>query len=169
MSGYSSDDDDRRMESWRETKGRRAKRQKSAIRCVILFEDIDAAGIVRERTTVPKTDASQEEDETSPKSESSDTWDTKPRKNKVKKTDPKKSNSSLPEPLRTEVTLSGLLDTLDGPGSLEGHIVILTTNAPDSLNEALYRPTCIDTQVYLGFADQVIAGITFTRIFGSDK
>ncbi|KAH8634318.1 P-loop containing nucleoside triphosphate hydrolase protein [Alternaria alternata] len=128
-------------------------------RCVILFEDTDAAGIVRERTTVPKTDASQEEDETSPKSKSSDNWDTKPRKNKVKKTDPKKPNSSLPEPLRTEVTLSGLLDTLDGPGSLEGHIVILTTNAPDSLNEALYRPICIDTQVYLGFADQVTAEI----------
>jgi chaperone BCS1 len=138
-------------------------------RCVILFEDIDAAGIVRERTMVPKTDASDEGDEMSSEMESSDTWDTKPRKDKVKKTDPKKMNPSLSQPSRTEVTLSGLLNTLDGSGSREGHIVILTTNAPDSLDEALYRPGRIDTQVYLGFADQVTAGITFTRIFGSDK
>ncbi|RYN62732.1 hypothetical protein AA0118_g5012 [Alternaria tenuissima] len=138
-------------------------------RCVILFEDIDAAGIVRERTMVPKTDASDEGDETSSEAESSDTWDTKPSKDKVKKTDSKKMNPSLSQPSRTEVTLSGLLNTLDGPGSREGHIVILTTNAPDSLDEALYRPGRIDTQVYLGFADQVTAGITFTRIFGSDK
>jgi chaperone BCS1 len=140
-------------------------------RCVILVEDIDAAGIVRERTMVPKTDASDEGDETSSESESesSDTWDTKPSKEKVKKMDSKKMNPSLSQPSRTEVTLSGLLNTLDGPGSREGHIVILTTNAPDSLDEALYRPGRIDTQVYLGFADQVTAGITFTRIFGSDK
>jgi chaperone BCS1 len=138
-------------------------------RCVILFEDIDAAGVVRERTMVPNTDASDEGDETSSESESSDTWDTKPSKDKVKKTDSKKMNPSPSQSSRTEVTLSGLLNTLDGPGSREGHIVILTTNAPDSLDEALYRPGRIDTQVYLGFADQVTAGITFTRIFGSDK
>jgi hypothetical protein len=118
---------------------------------------------------VSKTDASDEGDETSSESESSGTWDTKPRKDKVKNTDPKKMNPSLSQPSRTEVTLSGLLNTLDGPGSREGHIVILTTNAPDSLDKALYRPGRIDTQVYLGFADQVTAGIIFTRIFGSDK
>jgi chaperone BCS1 len=145
------------------------KVKKLPSRCVILFEDIDAAGIVRERTMVPKTDASDEGDETSSESESCDTWDTKSRKNRVKETDPKKMNPSLSQPSRTEVTLSGLLNTLDGLGSREGHIVILTTNAPDSLDKALYRPGRIDNQVYLGFADQVTAGITFTRIFGSDK
>jgi chaperone BCS1 len=143
------------------------KVKKLPSRCVILFEDIDAAGIVRERTMVPKTDASDEGDETSSESESCDTWDTKSRKNRVKETDPKKMNPSLSQPSRTEVTLSGLLNTLDGLGSREGHIVILTT--PDSLDKALYRPGRIDNQVYLGFADQVTAGITFTRIFGSDK
>ncbi|KAL1794398.1 hypothetical protein ACET3X_007819 [Alternaria dauci] len=137
-------------------------------RCVILFEDIDAAGIVRERTMMPKTDASDEEDETLPESESSDTWDPKPRATEPKKVDPKNINP-LPPPSRTKITLSGLLNTLDGPGSREGHIVILTTNAPDSLDEALYRPGRIDTQVYLGFADQITAAITFARIFGSDK
>ncbi|KAF7672949.1 hypothetical protein GT037_008900 [Alternaria burnsii] len=138
-------------------------------RCVSFSENIDAAGIVRERTMVPKTDVGDEGDETSSESESTDTWDTEPSKVKVKKADPKKMNTSLSQPSRTEVTLSGLFNTLDGPGSREGHIVIVTTNAPDSLNEALHRPGLIDTQVYLGFADRIIAGITFTRIFGSDK
>ncbi|KAG9186077.1 hypothetical protein G6011_02633 [Alternaria panax] len=129
-------------------------------RCAILFEDIDAAGIVRERTMMPKTDSSDEEDEASSEEELSDTWDENP-----KKTRPKKMDSKKMDP----VTLSGLLNTLDGPGSREGHIVILTTNASDSLDEALYRPGRIDTQVYFGFADQITAGTTFTRIFGSDK
>lgn len=74
-----------------------------------------------------------------------------------------------PPPQKTQVTLSGLLNTLDGPGSKEGHAVILTTNAPESLDAALIRPGRIGMKVYLGYSTNVTAAITFVRIFGSDK
>jgi chaperone BCS1 len=61
------------------------------------------------------------------------------------------------------------LNTLDGPGSKEGHMVILTTNAPDSLDKAIYRPGGIELKLFLGYSTSVTAGITFIRIFGSDK
>jgi chaperone BCS1 len=61
------------------------------------------------------------------------------------------------------------LNTLDGPGSKQGHIVILTTNAPDSLDKALYLPGRIELKVFLGYSTCVTAGITFMRIFGSDS
>ncbi|KAH6865270.1 hypothetical protein BKA58DRAFT_295595, partial [Alternaria rosae] len=147
-------------------------------RCVILFEDIDAAGVVRERTMAPlplendgDSDDEEEEEEEEESSSESTTWNVRPKKKKSRNVDCRKKKLPPPPPplSRTKVTLSGLLNTLDGPGSREGHIVILTTNAPDSLDEALYRPGRVDTQVYLGFADDITAGITFTRIFGSDK
>ena len=124
-------------------------------RCVILFEDINATGIVRERTMAPppleeeddsdddeeEEEEEEEGEESSP--ESTNSWNVRPKK-KSRKVDSRKKKLP-PPPSRTKVTLSGLLNTLDGPGSREGHIVILTTNAPDSLDEALYRPGRVDT------------------------
>lgn len=130
-------------------------------RCVILFEDIDAAGIKRERTMVSPV-RSQEDviDTNSYATATGSDVSCSP-------SGTKKAKLELPQ--RTAVTLSGLLNTLDGPGSKEGHIVILTTNSPDSLDQALYRPGQIDMQLYLGYSTKITAGITFTRIFGSDK
>jgi chaperone BCS1 len=141
-------------------------------RCVILFEDIDAAGIVRERAMVSpsppfqRKGSEEEEDAELPSSSSSPVPAASPGESA-----PSGPESSLlaPQPSRTKVTLSGLLNTLDGPGSREGHIVILTTNSPDSLDQAVYRPGRVDTQVHLGYADEITAGLTFIRIFGSDK
>ena len=43
-------------------------------------------------------------------------------------------------PSISNVTLSGLLNVLDGVGSQEGRVVIMTTNKPDQLDSALTRP-----------------------------
>ncbi|KAK0706296.1 P-loop containing nucleoside triphosphate hydrolase protein, partial [Lasiosphaeria miniovina] len=45
------------------------------------------------------------------------------------------------------VSLPGLLTAIDGPSSHEGHILIMTTNIPDGLNDALVRPERIDRKV----------------------
>ena len=42
------------------------------------------------------------------------------------------------------VTLSGLLNAMDGMGSLEGVLFVLTTNHPEKLDKALMRPGRID-------------------------
>ncbi|KAF3763873.1 P-loop containing nucleoside triphosphate hydrolase protein, partial [Cryphonectria parasitica EP155] len=65
-------------------------------------------------------------------------------------------------------TLSGLLNVLDGVGSQEGRIVIMTTNKPDRLDGALVRPGRVDMRVHLGNISQKSAGEMFLRMFRVD-
>jgi hypothetical protein len=55
------------------------------------------------------------------------------------------------------VTLSGLLNTLDGVATPHGLFVVLTTNSPEVLDEAVIRPGRVDLTEYfaLATADQV--------------
>jgi chaperone BCS1 len=53
---------------------------------------------------------------------------------------------------QTGVTLSGLLNALDGVSSREGRILFLTTNHPERLDPALVRPGRVDKKVTLGNA-----------------
>ncbi|KJZ70985.1 hypothetical protein HIM_09640 [Hirsutella minnesotensis 3608] len=83
--------------------------------CVVLLEDIDAAGIGR------LSDSDDADNELSRS--------------------------------RKGVTMSGLLNTLDGVASQEGRIVIMTTNHVDKLDEALIRPGRVDKKAEFQFAD----------------
>lgn len=81
------------------------------------------------------------------------------------------------------LSLSGLLNALDGLVALDGKIIILTTNVPESLDLALLRKGRIDHRFHLGklksndvrryvhvmFPDYVIEdGIEFEDIMGCD-
>ncbi|KAH7145959.1 P-loop containing nucleoside triphosphate hydrolase protein [Dactylonectria estremocensis] len=65
-------------------------------------------------------------------------------------------------------TLSGLLNVLDGVGSQEGRIVIMTTNRPEDLDSALVRPGRVDKKVFLGNISQKSAADMFVRMFSPD-
>jgi hypothetical protein len=52
------------------------------------------------------------------------------------------------------VTLSGLLQALDGLHTPEGLLTVITTNHPERLDEALLRPGRIDKVMHLGLMDQ---------------
>jgi chaperone BCS1 len=65
-------------------------------------------------------------------------------------------------------TLSGLLNVLDGVGSQEGRIVIMTTNHQDHLDGALTRPGRVDMRVYLGNISCKSAEEMFIRMFSPD-
>ncbi|KAF9767934.1 hypothetical protein IL306_014833 [Fusarium sp. DS 682] len=101
-------------------------------RCVVLLEDIDAAGAACSRD-------SQSEDSDS---------DTDAR------------------PQRKGVTLSGLLNVLDGVASQENRVLIMTTNHPEKLDQALTRPGWIDMEVEFQLADRGIAKDIFRFMFG---
>lgn len=51
------------------------------------------------------------------------------------------------------VTLSGLLNCLDGITSREGCLIVMTTNRRDSLDSALTRPGRVDHELEFGYAD----------------
>lgn len=65
-------------------------------------------------------------------------------------------------------TLSGLLNVLDGVGSQEGRIVIMTTNKPERLDSALVRPGRVDMKVHLGNISKKSAREMFARMFTPD-
>lgn len=50
------------------------------------------------------------------------------------------------------ITFSGLLNAIDGVMSQEGHILFMTTNHPERLDQALIRPGRIDRKYELGVA-----------------
>lgn len=66
------------------------------------------------------------------------------------------------------VTLSGLLNVLDGVGSQEGRVVIMTTNKPEKLDSALIRPGRVDFKLHLGNITRKSAEQMFMRMFAPD-
>ncbi|KAK3711658.1 hypothetical protein LTR37_009434 [Vermiconidia calcicola] len=117
-------------------------------RCVVLLEDIDSAGIQREtmRSTPKKTTKKAKRDA----------------KNKRNKRD-RDDDAGEREP--GCITLSGLLNTIDGPCSKDGRILIMTSNTPDSLDPALVRPGRIDMKTYFGNASTEVLIDMFKHVF----
>ncbi|KAF1972145.1 P-loop containing nucleoside triphosphate hydrolase protein, partial [Bimuria novae-zelandiae CBS 107.79] len=114
-------------------------------KCIVLFEEIDTARIVRESTMKAEPEVS-----TSDRDSDSET------------------ESPSGKPRRSQITLGGFLNVIDGPGAKEGRLVIFTTNSPNSLDEAFVRPGRIDRRIFLSRSSKLVASITFSRIFGTD-
>ena len=73
------------------------------------------------------------------------------------------------ELLTTKVTLSGLLNAIDGVSSSAGRILIITTNHPYVLDEALLRPGRIDLKLELTYMDEDMIRYAFSRFFPEYK
>lgn len=110
-------------------------------RCVVLLEDIDSAGLThtREDTLAPSA-APEPATAGSP------------------------ANGSTPTP-NGRVSLSGLLNILDGVASQEGRILIMTTNHIEKLDKALIRPGRIDMVIPFDLADSTMAASIFRAIY----
>ena len=138
-------------------------------RCVLVFEDIDEMNIVRESSMVTVPTNSLATSSSSGARNDSDTTVSVSSLSSVAVGVGGKENKIPLPPKKARVTLSGLLNVLDGLGSKEGYIATITVNAPKSLDPALYRAGRIDIKIYLGFSTKVIAAIIYTRILGDDK
>ncbi|KAK8081093.1 hypothetical protein PG997_008911 [Apiospora hydei] len=146
-------------------------------RCIVLLEDIDVAGLVRDKDT--KVIATSSILSTPPPP---------PPPPPPQPPFPSSSTNAVlagaammspdqtplfahppifnrPKPRATGCTLSGVLQALDGVGSQEGRIVIMTTNRPEDLDDALIRPGRVDKKIRLGRADRDCARDMFIRMF----
>lgn len=84
------------------------------------------------------------------------------RKEKViSRSDPTKAKKTV----LVGVTLSGLLNVLDGPASVDGRLVVMTSNTPDSLDAALIRPGRIDSKILFGYTNREVSAKIFLHIF----
>jgi chaperone BCS1 len=64
-----------------------------------------------------------------------------------------------------KLTLSGLLNAIDGVAASEERIIFMTTNHRDRLDSALIRPGRIDVQMELGLSDPYQAEKMFVRFY----
>lgn len=107
-------------------------------RCIVLLEDVDSAGLEREKTRFKSKK--------------------RPRGSKSQ------STPAASEP-KSALTLSGLLNCLDGPTSKDGRIVCMTSNTADSLDPALVRPGRCDQKVHFGYASEEICIKLFEHLY----
>ncbi|ETS80528.1 hypothetical protein PFICI_08057 [Pestalotiopsis fici W106-1] len=137
-------------------------------RCIVLLEDIDTAGLKRPDDEVSKSQVDKKDD--NDKKGSGATDDGK------KETPSDWKVSDLAKALKKEgndekkgISLSGLLNAIDGVASHEGRVLIMTTNVPESLDEALIRPGRVDLQV--GFTNATHAQVEelFIRMYEADQ
>lgn len=128
-------------------------------RCIVLLEDIDSAGIKRENmrnTPAPPLKRKK-------KKKRKDSHD--PFENSYEYFDGAGNLIDSPATVGNSVTLSTLLNILDGVHAPEGRIVIMTSNNPDSLDRALLRPGRIDRKVLFDYASREVCTKLYTRVF----
>ncbi|KER20956.1 ATPase, AAA family [Opisthorchis viverrini] len=63
------------------------------------------------------------------------------------------------------LTLSGLLNALDGVTSTDGRIIFMTTNYVDRLDPALIRPGRVDLKVHVDYCDRYQLERMFSRFY----
>ncbi|KAK4696115.1 hypothetical protein P7C71_g1751, partial [Lecanoromycetidae sp. Uapishka_2] len=121
-------------------------------RCVVLLEDIDAAGL-NKRQEEDQLEKPKDEDAASKiGAEISKAF------HSVQKRDKEKQG----------ITLSGLLNAIDGVASHEGRVLVMTTNFPDKLDEALVRPGRIDMKIAFTNATKSQIYELFVRMYSPD-
>ena len=74
-------------------------------------------------------------------------------------------NASAEPSMNLGVTLSGLLNVLDGFHAPEAVLFVMTTNKIETLDNALLRPGRIDCRLYLGKADKAQKIELYQRFF----
>ncbi|KAF2246200.1 P-loop containing nucleoside triphosphate hydrolase protein [Trematosphaeria pertusa] len=132
-------------------------------RCIVLLEDIDSAGLRRSEDPPTPSDSSDTSSSDGTTSEDGSLT-------KISKTD------ALPKPpngqqtgFKSLISLSGLLNTIDGAASHEGRVLIMTTNHPEKLDPALIRPGRVDLQVKFTLATREQTRDIFKRMYSTER
>jgi len=133
-------------------------------RCIVLLEDIDTAGLSRDE----KND--EKEDEHSPTEEEpkDDKFSAADLAKELKKAG-RRSGSGGSEEFKQGISLSGLLNAIDGVASHEGRVLVMTTNHPEKLDSALIRPGRVDMQVAFTLATKHQTREIFLRMYSTDR
>ncbi|KAJ5801721.1 uncharacterized protein N7518_003789 [Penicillium psychrosexuale] len=122
-------------------------------RCIILLEDIDSAGITKTRAA---------------KSASTSTSDN-PVDLVIKEAGVEADGTAAKDDTKKKggITLSGLLNVIDGVAASEGRILIMTTNHINKLDPALLRPGRVDMKISFGYTSEADIKELFISIYGA--
>lgn len=159
-------------------------------RCIVLLEDIDTAGLARNRVDETTEEASEPTHKAKlsqntdahgkllPNGTSNETEETPADPNITAMTElthalrvsSRQNRSGGPtntpnDPIKQGISLSGLLNTIDGVASHEGRVLIMTSNHPEKLDPALVRPGRVDMKVEFRLAGRDQVAELFERMF----
>ncbi|KKK25799.1 hypothetical protein AOCH_005704 [Aspergillus ochraceoroseus] len=129
-------------------------------RCIVLLEDVDCAGMSHKRSDEPGADSEEKKAATAGDSSSSGS-------------PPSSSSSSSSSGETTSVlekvgvSLSGLLNVIDGVAACEGRILVMTTNHPEKLDPALIRPGRVDMSIAFGYSTSDDIKELFSAIYST--
>ncbi|MCJ1315988.1 hypothetical protein MMC15_001308 [Xylographa vitiligo] len=129
-------------------------------RCVVLLEDIDSAGLVRRDEIAEVVEKSPKDKEDSSANIGHEI--AKAVQKSIQKESDKNKNS------QQGISLSGLLNAIDGVASHEGRVLVMTTNYPDKLDDALIRPGRVDMKVAFRKASRSQIRQLFVRMYSAD-
>lgn len=133
-------------------------------RCVVLLEDIDTAGLARRSDQIASNDEGSADSidgtEKQPSSKAGVS-----RKTKVTAGLPGDKDSEL----SPGISLSGLLNAIDGVASHEGRVLVMTTNHPERLDEALIRPGRVDMRIGFTLATKQQIREIFLRMYSNEE
>ncbi|KAL8724698.1 MAG: hypothetical protein Q9166_007809 [cf. Caloplaca sp. 2 TL-2023] len=124
-------------------------------RCVVLLEDIDAAGLVKR-------------DEPATVEEAKDTSEAAKLGAEISKAIQASQEKGTKNKETPGISLSGLLNAIDGVASHEGRVLLMTTNFPEKLDEALIRPGRIDMKIAFTKATRSQMTELFVRMYSAD-
>lgn len=152
-------------------------------RCVVLLEDIDTAGLTRpkEEKEEKSADEPTKTGADEPKTNGDDS-NRGGRRRKAREDGEAAGGPSdwkvadlareLKKPWADDkkgISLSGLLNAIDGVASHEGRVLIMTTNKPETLDDALIRPGRVDLQVAFTNATREQSRELFERMYEADS
>ena len=160
-------------------------------RCIVLLEDVDAAGLIRDGKSddsekgrgkgrrkakggqkMDSETKSQQKQATDPSSKTDDDFTLKDLAKELRSIGAAKGgnegNQSNPHrQAGAGISLSGLLNAIDGVASHEGRVLIMTTNHPERLDSALVRPGRVDWRVEFQRATKDQIEELFVRMYVS--
>lgn len=147
-------------------------------RCVVLLEDIDSAGLNR------KTDQDKEEDEKNTEKDATKTQEqqvsaaiAKEVAKAIKSASDSASSANTgrgrggnprDQTNNQGISLSGLLNAIDGVASHEGRVLFMTTNHVEKLDDALIRPGRVDMKIEFTLATKDQVQELFVRMYDID-
>lgn len=130
-------------------------------RCVVLLEDIDTAGLTHTR----EPQDGDGEGDGDGEEEGGEAVEGQPASSKKRRKGGGSRNGPVANAPVGRLSLSGLLNILDGVASQEGRLLIMTTNHIEKLDKALIRPGRVDKQVRFGLSDRGMTAAIFRAIY----
>jgi len=170
-------------------------------RCIVLLEDVDAAGLIRDGMSDENHEKRKKKREkkkvaaaaaaAAAESETANKKDAQADGEKAKKPEDYSLKDlaielkSISEPAaggkgrrnsnvqrnesNTGISLSGLLNAIDGVATHEGRVLIMTTNHPGLLDAALVRPGRVDRKVEFRLAMKEQVRELFVRMYAASE